>query len=96
MPLGTQIDLGPDDGWMKMPLGTEVDLGPGHTVLDGVPAAPAKGAQQLPNFRPMTIVAKGSPVSATAEHLSYIQGATIGIRYFFRYVRTVRVFYFGM
>jgi len=43
-------------GWMKTPLGTEVDLGPGHIVLVGV-AAPAKGAQQLPSFRPMSIVA---------------------------------------
>ena len=50
-------------GWMKTPLGTEVDLGPGHIVLDGVPA-PAKGAQQPPSFRPMSILA---PVA----HLSY-------------------------
>ena len=42
-------------GWMKTPLGTEVELGPGHIVLDGVPA-PAKGAQQPPSFRPMSIV----------------------------------------
>ena len=49
--------------WMKTPLGTEVDLGPGHIVLDGVPA-PAKGAQQPPSFRPMSIV-------ATVAHLSY-------------------------
>jgi len=50
-------------GWMKTPLGTEVNLGPGHTVLDGVPA-PAKGAQQPPSFRLMSIV-------ATVAHLSY-------------------------
>ena len=49
--------------WMKTPLGAEVDLGPGHIVLDGVPA-PAKGAQQPPSFRPMSIV-------ATVAHLSY-------------------------
>jgi len=48
--------------WMKTPLGTEVYLGPGHIVLDGVPA-PAKGAQQPPSFRPMSIV-------ATVAHLS--------------------------
>jgi len=48
---------------MKTPLGTEVDLGSGHIVLDGVPA-PAKGAQQLPSFRPMSIV-------ATVAHLNY-------------------------
>ena len=50
-------------GWMKTPLGTEVDLGPGHIGLDGVPA-PAKGAQQPPSFRSMSIV-------ATFAHLSY-------------------------
>ena len=31
--------------WMKRSLGTEVDLSLGHVVLDGDPAAPAKGAQ---------------------------------------------------
>jgi len=51
-------------GWMKTPpLGTEVDLGPGHIVLDEVPG-PAKGAQQPPAFRPMSIVAR-------VAHLSY-------------------------
>jgi len=44
-------------GRMKTPLGTEVDLSPGHIVLDGDPAPPAKGAQQPPSFRPMSIVA---------------------------------------
>ena len=43
-------------GWMMTLLGAEVDLGSGHIVLDGVPA-PAKGAQQPPSFRPMSIVA---------------------------------------
>ena len=52
-----------------MPLGTEVGLGPGHIVLDGDPALPQKGAQQPPTFRPMSIVAKRSPISATAELL---------------------------
>jgi len=48
---------------MKTPLGTEVDLGPGHIVLDGVQLS-AKGAQQPPSFRHMSIV-------ATVTHLSY-------------------------
>ena len=47
-----------------MPFGTEVDLGPGHIVLEGDPAAPAKGAQQTPSFRSMSIV-------ATVTDLSY-------------------------
>jgi len=57
-----------------MPLGsTEVGLGPGRIVLNGDPIAPPPpkngGAQPLPNFWPMSIVAKRSPISATAEHL---------------------------
>jgi len=51
-----------------MKLGVEVGLGPGHTVLDGDPAPPRGTA---PNFRPMSIMAKRSPISATAEHLYY-------------------------
>jgi len=51
---------------MKL-IGIEVGLGPGHIVLDGDPAPP-KGAQP-PNFRPMSVVAKRSPISATGEHL---------------------------
>jgi len=57
-----------------MSLGTEVDFGPGHIVLDGDPASTPKGAQQPhPSFRPMSIVAKQSPISATAEHLLLIK-----------------------
>jgi len=55
--------------WIKMPLGTEVSLGPWcHTVLDGNPAPPSIGAQQ-PHFWPVSIAAKRSPISATAELL---------------------------
>jgi len=43
-----------------MPLGTEVVLGPDDIVLDGA----------APNFRPMSIVAKRSSISAIAELLS--------------------------
>ena len=55
------------NGWMDQhALGTEVDLSPCHIVLDGDPAPPplAKAAQQLPSFRPLSIV-------ATVAHLSY-------------------------
>jgi len=44
-------------GWIKVPLSTEVFLVPGHIVLDGDPAPAHKGAEQTPNFRPMSIVA---------------------------------------
>ena len=50
-----------------MPLGTEVGLGPGDIVLDAAQLPPEVNA---PNFRPMSIVAKRSPISATAELLS--------------------------
>jgi len=53
-----------------MKLRTEVGLGAGHIVLDGYPAFPKRVT--TPNFRPMSIVAKRSPISATAEHLFYI------------------------
>jgi len=55
---------------IKMPLDTEVGLGPGDIVLDGDPAPPRKEAHQpRRTFRLMSIVAKRSPISATAELL---------------------------
>jgi len=46
-------------GWIKMPLGMEEGLSPGDFVLDGDPAPlPKNGVEPLPNFRPMSIVAK--------------------------------------
>ena len=53
-----------------MPLDTEVDLGPGHIVLDGGPSptSPGKG-QNSALFWSISIVAKRSPISATAELL---------------------------
>jgi len=51
-----------------MPLGIEVGLCPGHIVLDGDPAPPTAP----PYIRPMPIVAKRSPISATAELLLLI------------------------
>ena len=58
------VYCGQTAGWMKTPLGTEADLGLGHIVLDADLARPAKGAQQPPSFRPMSI-------EATVAHLSY-------------------------
>ena len=53
-----------------MPLATEVGLGPGDTVLDGDPAQlPTERGTAGPHFRPMFIVVKRSPISATAELL---------------------------
>jgi len=45
----------------------EVGLGPSHIVLDGDPAAPTERGTAAPTFRPMSIMAKRSPISATAE-----------------------------
>jgi len=57
-------------GWIKMKLGTEVGLGRGHIVLDGNSTLPRKGhSSPPPTFRLMSVVAKRSPVSATAKHL---------------------------
>jgi len=61
------VYCGQTAGWIKMPLGTEVGLSLGHIVLDGHPALPLKKGHG-PNFRPMSIVAKRLPISATAEH----------------------------
>jgi len=47
----------------------EVGHSPGDIVLDGDLVPQRKGAQQPPTFRPMSIVAKQSPISATAELL---------------------------
>ena len=55
-------------GWIRMPLDTEVGLGPGDIGLDGT-QLPKKGDTAAPTFRPMSIVAKRSPISATAELL---------------------------
>jgi len=57
-------------GWIKMPLGMELGLSQGHIVLDGDLAPPKRGAVP-PDFRPVYIVAKGSTISATAEHFYY-------------------------
>jgi len=61
-------------GWIKVPLGTMVGFGLGNVVLDADPASPQKGTH--PNFQPMSVVAKRSPISATAEHLlNILRGA---------------------
>ena len=54
--------------WIKVPLGMEVGVGPCNFVLDGDPAPPRQSAA-LSTFRPTSIVAKRSPISATAELL---------------------------
>jgi len=60
------VYCGQTAGSVSIPLGTEVGLGPGDIVLDGDPAPP-KGAQ--PPIFQTSIVAKRSPIAATAELL---------------------------
>ena len=49
---------------------TKVCLGPGDIVSDGDPAPPRKRmGTAAPTFRPMSVVAKRSPMSATVELL---------------------------
>jgi len=53
-----------------MPLGKEVRLGPGDIVLGGDPAPPTeRNTTAPPTFWCMSIVAKRSSISATAELL---------------------------
>ena len=54
-----------------MPLAREAEIGPGHIVLDGDLALPRKGHSSPLSFRPMSIVARRSPISTTTEHLFY-------------------------
>jgi len=51
-----------------MPLGTAVGLGPGDIVLDGADS-PSERGTAAPHFQLISIVAKRSPISATADLL---------------------------
>jgi len=62
------VRCGKTAGWIKMSLGMEAGLVPDDIVLDG---------DRSPNFWPMSIVAKRSPIAATSELLlwpSYVIG----------------------
>ena len=67
-PFSAHVRCGLTARWIKMPLGMEVDLGRSHIVLDGTQLSPPEG-HSSPPFRPMSIVDKRSPISATAELL---------------------------
>jgi len=58
---------------------TEVDLGPGHIVLNGDPDLHPERGTTAPSFRPISTVAKRSPISATvdAEHLFTVTSCTL-------------------
>ena len=64
------VYCGQTSGWIKMPLGKEVGLCPGDIVLDRDPAPPTKKTGTASrHFGPMSVVAKRSAISATAELL---------------------------
>ena len=54
----TLVYCGQTVGWIKTKLGMQVGLGPGHIVLDGDPPPPPPKGHSLPNFRPISGVAK--------------------------------------
>ena len=64
----TFVHCGQTVGRIKMKLGMQVGLVPGHIVLDGDPV-PLPQRRIAPNFRPMPVVVKQSPISGTAELL---------------------------
>jgi len=67
------VYCGQTAGWIKNQDATwyeGIGLGSGHIVLHGDPASLHKGNSLSPNFRPISIVAKRSPISATAEYLT--------------------------
>ena len=58
-------------GWMKLVLGTDVGLIPGNFMLHGDPApSPKRGRIPLPNFQPISIVAKR--LDASTCHLVWM------------------------
>jgi len=52
------VYCGQTAGFNRIPLGRVVGLSPSFIVLDGDPALPSPKGTQLPNFRPMSVVAK--------------------------------------
>jgi len=68
-PFLAHVYCGQTARWIKMPLDTEVGLDPGDIVLHRHPATPMEVGTATPTFRPMSAVAKWSPISATVEFL---------------------------
>jgi len=80
MPLGRKVGLDPSNIVLHGEPATlsKKEHRPGHIVLDGDPTPPQKRGTAPTNFRPMSVVAKRPPISATAEHLlhHYTKGIT--------------------
>jgi len=82
-PLFDHVYCGQIARWIKMPLGMEVGLGPSNGNGPGSvrvgPSSPKKG--HSPQFWPMSVVAKRSPISATAKHLLHSTRQKVPILY---------------
>jgi len=66
----TLVYCGQTVGWIKTPLGTEVGLSQGDIMLDGDQTPPPTERSTAATTLPLTsIVAKRSPISASAELL---------------------------
>jgi len=95
----TLVYCGQTAGWIKMSFGTEVCLGPGDIVLVRDPAPPTERRTASPTFLPMSIVAKRSPILATAKLLLHSSrqgvvghiGAIWRIRFNLCFLRPTRV-----
>ena len=71
------VYCGQTAGWMKLVLGMEVGLNPGDFVLDGTQSPSRKGDRApLPNFRPISIVAKR--LDASKCHLVWMFASAQG------------------
>ena len=93
MSLGMELGRGPRDfvlhgnpsplqtaGWMKVVLGMEVGLGPGDFVLDGDAVLfRQKGAEPLPNFRPISIEMGQIYCGQTARCIKMPLGMDVGL-----------------
>ena len=65
------VYCGQTAGWIKMPLGMEVYRYRRHCVKWGPSSPTETGTAAFPTFRPMSIVAKWSPISATESPCIY-------------------------
>jgi len=65
----TDVYCGQTAVCIRIPVGTDAGLGSGDIVLDGTQLTPMERDTTASTFRPMSIVAKRSPISATAELL---------------------------
>jgi len=54
----TLVYCGQTVGWINVKLGMQVGLAHGHIVLDGDPGPPPSKGKALPNFQPISVVAK--------------------------------------